>query len=110
MTVLDAEKQLIAVASTSSSEDELQRALDHFDRALTGCHDPEALLAVLDRDPNDDIPVPGKTAVFERLLALGCRTPAVLRRYADHLWLHGPESDDRVSELRAEADRLDGAH
>jgi hypothetical protein len=107
MSVLQAGRQLIGVASNSTVDDEWQRATDAFDRALASCDDPAALLALLDEDATDDLPVVAKNAVFERLFALGRRTSAVLRRYADHLWLHGPQSDDRVAALRAEADQLD---
>jgi len=91
---------------SSSAEREWRQATDTFDRALAGCDDPAAVLALLDEDATDDLPIGAKTAAFERLLALGHRTPVVLRRYADHLWLHGPESDERVTALRAEADQL----
>jgi hypothetical protein len=55
MSVLHAGRQLIAVASTSTADDDWQRATDAFDRALADCDDPDALLALLDEDATDDL-------------------------------------------------------
>ena len=78
-----------------------------FAAALARAGNGAQIAALLDEDVTDDLPIADKTAAFEKLLELGPGTPALLRRFADHLWLHGPEHDDRVARLRAQADALE---
>ncbi|UXH76782.1 hypothetical protein [Roseateles amylovorans] len=84
----------------------------HWIQALgrTQAGDVAAIVAVLDEDATDDLPIADKTAAFERLLELDAATPTLLRRFAQHLWLHGPADDDRVDALRAQADAMDAGH
>ncbi len=88
--------------STRSTEDSARFAL-----ALASVADGREIAALLDEDLADDLPIADKTAAFEKLLELGPRRASVLRAFADHLWLHGPQDDRRVERLRAEADALD---
>lgn len=78
-----------------------------FAAALARAGDGAQITALLDEDVADDLPIADKTAAFEKLLELGPATPALLRRFADHLWLHGPEHDAQVASLRAQADALE---
>ena len=88
--------------STRSAEDSARFAV-----ALRNVADGREISALLAEDEADDIPIADKTAAFEKLLELGPRSAAVLRAFAEHLWLHGPQDDRRVERLRAEADALD---
>ena len=78
-----------------------------FHEILNQTTDAKAIMQLLEADKEDDLPISVKTAMFEKLLELNQRTPALLRMYAAHLWLHGPADDDKVFELRSEADALE---
>lgn len=80
-----------------------------FAAALARADDGTQIAALLAEDVADDLPIADKTAAFEKLLELGLGTPALLRQFADHLWLHGPEHDDRAAGLRAQADALEAS-
>lgn len=105
--LMDSGRRLMNLGRQATSADELERASEAFAEDLAGERTPQAILTLLDEDVEDDLPISAKTAAFERLLELGARTPNVLRRFAEHLWFHGPESDERAAALKAEADRLE---
>jgi len=86
---------------------EQRAAEDAFMAELARARDPDEIDRVLATDTLDELPASLKSAAYERRLEIGPRTPAVLRGYADHLWLHGPEWDEKAEALRAEADRLE---
>ncbi len=100
-------RRLMALGRRETSADELERASEAFARDLAGEPNPRVIITLLDEDVEDDLPISAKTAAFERLLELGARTPDVLRRFADHLWFHGPESDELAAALNAEAEILE---
>ncbi|WP_431262504.1 hypothetical protein ACQ859_20485 [Roseateles chitinivorans] len=101
-SILDLGRRLIA----SRDADDSARWLQALAQGQAG--DAASIVAVLDEDATDDLPIADKTAAFERLLQLEAATPTLLRRFAQHLWLHGPGDDDRVAQLRAQADAMDG--
>ncbi len=105
--VVAAGRRLIELRSGNASEQEWTEASQRFATALRHSNDPAEIVALLDEDVEDDLPIAEKTLAFERVLELGLRTPRLLRSFAQHLWFHGPESDDRVASLRAEADALE---
>ena len=108
LNVVDSAAQLLAmIRSSASSAQSLAQAEHELHAALTSCAEPELLENALELDASDELPIQLKSAMFERLLSLGPRTPSLLRRYAQHLWLHGPERDEEVRALRAEADKTD---
>jgi hypothetical protein len=80
-----------------------------FAAALERTQDPAEIAALLEADATDDLPIAEKTAAYEKLLELGPRTAQVLRGFAQHLWLHGPQDDELVAALRAEADGIESA-
>ena len=82
-------------------------ATDALAQAVAACDDPTAIEKLLREDQEDDLPIPLKSAAFERRLALGPRTAELLRAYAQHLWLHGPAQDELVAVLRDQADEID---
>jgi hypothetical protein len=108
LNVVDAVAGLLAtLRSSGSSAQSLADAEHDLRAALTSCTEAELLDTALELDPDDELPIQLKSGMFERRLSLGPRTPALLRRYAQHLWLHGPERDAEVRALRAEADAAD---
>lgn len=105
--LMDSGRRLMTLGRRATSADELQRASEAFAQDLARERNPRAIITLLDEDVEDDLLISAKTAAYERLLELGARTPGVLRRFAEHLWFHGPESDERAAALNAEADRLE---
>jgi hypothetical protein len=87
---------------------EQRTAEEAFTAELARARDPAEIERVLAADAYDDLPISLKSAAYERRLEIGPRTAAVLRGYADHLWLHGPDWDEKAEALKAEADRLEG--
>ena len=107
MSILESGHYLIALRNHEASEEEWQQATEEFARILVEENDPKEIITLLDEDVVDDVPISSKTAAFERLLELEVRTPEILRRFADHLWFHGPDFDERAAALNAEAERLE---
>jgi hypothetical protein len=104
----NAATHLIALRKQSPDRPVWNKAIDDFHQALAEVSNGDEILKVLTDDVNDDLPIEEKTAAFQKLLASGgYRTPEVLRSFADHLWLHGPDDDELVEKLREEADSLD---
>jgi len=105
MELLTRTQELVALMNGRSSAAELERAEAEARAALERCDDPGAIDQALALAA-DDAPIAFKTAAFERRLQVGPREPHVLVAFADHLWLHGPEHDDRVRALRLEAEQM----
>ena len=89
--------------------------LQRFDALLSACDDPQTLKQVLDIDDGYYLLAGYRQRVIEKLLTLQ-RTPEHLRLYAMQLMLFGDvdnfgeadtETDARVAEIEAEADRLE---
>jgi hypothetical protein len=110
MGLIDATEALLAeLQSAESTPESLQRAEQAVWDAVAQCDEPALLDQALALDALDELPISLKSAAFERRLAIGPREPAVLRQFADHLWLHGPERDEQVEALRREAELLERA-
>lgn len=110
MQLIDATRALLdSLRSTDATGASLQVGEEAVQAALAACEDPAQIERALDLDAGDELPIQLKSAAFERRLAIGAREPAILRRFAEHLWLHGPERDAEVEALRREADALDAA-
>lgn len=106
-SIREAVRQLIELREKTVSEHEWSEATTNFRSVLGQTHDYDSLYALLKEDIEDQMPIAEKALLFERLIEIGPKTPEVLRMYAEHLWLHGPESDEQVRCLNAEADALD---
>lgn len=105
----DAAAHLLEVAESSVDDGEWERAKAEFSAALQAETGQAAVLAVLDGDDEDDLPISSKTEAWERLLEIGPRRPEYLRRFADHLWFHGPQDDAKAQALQDEADRTEAS-
>ena len=108
MDLLTRTRALLELMHNRGGADALARAEAEAEAALVACTDPSTIEEVLSLD-KDDLPIAFKTAAFERCLSLGTRRPELLRAFAEHLWLHGPEHDERVQALRLEAEQLEQA-
>ncbi|WP_437972164.1 hypothetical protein WMF04_23980 [Sorangium sp. So ce260] len=110
MSLIDATRALLdAIRSSTATPESLRDASQAVQQALAACEDPEQIERALALDADDDLPIGVKSAAFERRLEIGSREPAILRQFAEHLWLHGPERDAEAAALRREADDLDAA-
>lgn len=103
----EATQLLIDLREREVGDDEWTQATTQFSTALDQTKDGATILLILKEDVEDNLPISEKTAAFEKLLELGPRTPHVLRMFADHLWFHGPEWDNKVKDLLKEAENLD---
>jgi hypothetical protein len=102
-----AASHLLEMARSAPEDEQWQAAKAEFSSAVRAEQDQSALLAVLDADDEDELPISSKTEAWERALEIGPRKPEYLRRFAEHLWFHGPQDDDRAQALEDEADELE---
>lgn len=108
-SLAQATRDLLALRRRASTgEAELDRAARVFLDALAATADASEVRPALDEDAGVLLLLPAlKDAAYERLLELVGRDPAILREYAWHLWLYGPDRDADADALLAEADRAD---
>jgi hypothetical protein len=109
MQVTDAAKSLLTLRTLGHShEANWSVRREALASAIDASNDPGDLRSSLDLDVDDLLPIDLKTKIYERLLTVTERTPELLRRFAGHLQLHGPDWDDLARDLLAEANERDG--
>ena len=85
-----------------------------FEQGMAACDDLDLLAAIVLKDSGFFLPTMPRQHAFEKLLAGGRRSPAILRQYLLHLAVFGyinehglidPLTDEKMDALEAELDQ-----
>jgi hypothetical protein len=106
MYLLDIVKRIVEARSSGEDAGDLDILRDRLSRKLVEVEDELKLVEALQLDSGDILPFSEKK-MYDKLLKLD-RAPEYLREYAWWLQLNGgPDWDDEVDRLLAEADDLE---